>query len=185
MDKFKDTFAQVCTLPERSKEDFRMVDQFECTSIDDFDKEFKKTLKEAQPALGDPKDSERYKNYANELEKMAFETNNTTAGPSLLNLADDMQVEEQNVLEMIDPVSKRQIINPVRNKICNHVYEEETVKGAIKMNSRVKCPYLGCGNKKPMTINDLVKDDELRLKIDTARTQQQEMSMAMDGDESD
>jgi SUMO ligase MMS21 Smc5/6 complex component len=63
-------------------------------------------------------------------------------------------------------------LNPVRNKICKHVYEEATIKEAIKLNPRTKCPYLGCGNKQPVKLDDFAKDDDLRHKIDIARTQQ-------------
>lgn len=53
---------------------------------------------------------------------------------------------------------------------------------AIKINKRTKCPYVGCINTQPVKFDDLVTDNELRRKIETARTQQMENEKEMTED---
>ena len=64
----------------------------------------------------------------------------------------------------IDPITKKQITEPVRNKKCNHIYEKSTIYGMIEQareNSKpVRCPYMGC-NQKDFKKTDLVKDKEV------------------------
>merc|ERR1719500_1005082 len=64
----------------------------------------------------------------------------------------------------IDPITKKQIVEPVRNKKCNHIYEKSTIYSMIDLareNSKsVKCPYMGC-NCKDFKKTDLVKDKEV------------------------
>lgn len=184
---FKDTFAKVCNLSEMASEELHVVQEFNCNSIENFDKEYKKARETLQAALNS-KDTPQFKNYAEEIDRIASESNvlaTAAAGPSILTLADGMEVEEQNVLEMIDPMTKKQILNPVKNVVCNHVYEEASIHAAIRVNPRTKCPYLGCGNKYPVRSVDLVLDDELRRKIDVARTQQVEHEESMRGNDED
>lgn len=182
---FKDSFAKICNLSEIANEELHIVEQFNCNSIDNFDKEYKKARETLQAALNS-KDTPQFKNYAEEIDRMAAESANVlTAGPSVLNLGEGMEVEEENVLDKIDPLSKKQILNPVKNIVCNHVYEEATIKEAIKVNPRTKCPYLGCGSKQPVRVENLVRDDVLRRKINTARTQQVEQEENMQGNDED
>merc|ERR1712112_762474 len=61
----------------------------------------------------------------------------------------------------IDPITKKQITEPVRNKKCNHIYEKSTIYSMIDLareNSKpVKCPYMGC-NERDFKKTDLVRD---------------------------
>lgn len=119
---FKKSFENACLLPDIAKQELNIVGQFECNSIDEFDKEYKKAVGETRRAVMNPKDTQKYKNFSSGIDSMLASAL-VCAGPSLLTLADDMEVEEQNVLELIDPVSKKQILNPVKNIKCNHVYD--------------------------------------------------------------
>merc|ERR1719336_2456778 len=64
----------------------------------------------------------------------------------------------------IDPITKKQIVEPVRNKKCNHIYEKSTIYSMIELareNSKpVKCPYMGC-NCRDFKKTDLAKDKEV------------------------
>ncbi|XP_072940419.1 uncharacterized protein [Epargyreus clarus] len=70
----------------------------------------------------------------------------------------------------IDPFSLRPIINPMRNKICKHVYEKNTIESIIKSKNK-GCPYVGCTNKKQMESGDLIFDVELKHTLDSAAAQ--------------
>ena len=64
----------------------------------------------------------------------------------------------------VDPITKKEIVEPVRNKKCNHVYEKSTIYSMIDLareNSKpVRCPYMGC-NCRDFKKTDLVKDREV------------------------
>lgn len=68
----------------------------------------------------------------------------------------------------IDPITKRTIENPCRNRSCGHVYEYVIVMEhlkTIKQNkSKARCPYIGCPNVN-MRSSFIVKDNALKLQI--------------------
>jgi len=72
----------------------------------------------------------------------------------------------------IDPITKKQITEPVRNKKCNHIYEKATIYGMIdqaRQNDKpVRCPYMGC-NQKDFKKTDLVKDREVAKHLEEKR----------------
>ena len=47
----------------------------------------------------------------------------------------------------IDPITKKEIVDPVRNKKCKHIYEKSTMNHMIdrarENNKPVRCPYMG------------------------------------------
>lgn len=96
-------------------------------------------------------------------------------------LADDVEMEEH--IPTIDPLTKKKLVNPVRNKICNHVYEKSSITEGINMNHRMPCPQLGCGNKKFVCLSDLVEDRLLQKKL--AHMRAQELKAQEEADESD
>lgn len=55
----------------------------------------------------------------------------------------------------IDPFTKQKITKPVRNKVCTHIYDQESVNLMFNGKSVVPCPYIGCSNKR-FTKKDLV-----------------------------
>lgn len=66
----------------------------------------------------------------------------------------------------VDPITKTQIKDPCKNKVCGHVYEYNVIVSYIK-SKKVKylnCPYVGCANKN-IQIADLIKDNQMALGI--------------------
>merc|ERR1719290_785694 len=76
----------------------------------------------------------------------------------------------------IDPITKKQIVEPVKNKKCNHIYEKSTIYSMIDLareNSKpVKCPYMGC-NCRDFKKTDLVKDKEVLGHLNTIRDERE------------
>ncbi|XP_075213279.1 uncharacterized protein LOC142319643 [Lycorma delicatula] len=73
---------------------------------------------------------------------------------------DNDLMETQSSINLIDPISKKIMTNPVKNIICNHTYEMETITIYIndKKNKRPRCPYQGCCNMHPLSLSDLIPD---------------------------
>lgn len=59
--------------------------------------------------------------------------------------------------DIIDPYTKQKIIKPVRNNICKHIYDEESVDRMFQGKYFVSCPYIGCTNHH-FTKKDLLYD---------------------------
>jgi len=85
---------------------------------------------------------------------------------------EDLAVTGMSV-QIIDPYTKVQFVDPVRNSRCNHTYEKSTIEELIRTRKKQRCYYMGCTNKYNITTADLVPDGELkrhlaRLKARTA-----------------
>jgi len=76
----------------------------------------------------------------------------------------------------IDPITKKQITEPVRNKKCNHIYEKATIYSMIEQarahQKPVRCPYMGC-NQKDFKKTDLLKDREVAKHLEEKRDEKE------------
>lgn len=95
-------------------------------------------------------------------------------GTSSNNLVDG-DFEMVDTIVDIDPITKKPLENPVRNKKCGHIYGKASITEAIYSSGRYCCPILGCGSKAIIQLNDLVEDEEFarKLEIQRLRTQRQ------------
>lgn len=94
----------------------------------------------------------------------------------------DEDIEMEENIPTMDPITKNPLVHPVRNKICNHVYEKSSILEAIKMNSRTRCSTLGCSNKEFIALRHLIDDTLLQKKLAYMRNQHQQ---AQSSDEDD
>ncbi|XP_047491925.1 E3 SUMO-protein ligase NSE2-like [Penaeus chinensis] len=80
----------------------------------------------------------------------------------------DLIVTQQEV-NLIDPISMKRMTDPVRNKICGHVYERSSVVNMIKQNRRKGfcCPNVGCENRERLKMDDL--EDAMDVKREIVR----------------
>ncbi|CAK1603790.1 unnamed protein product [Parnassius mnemosyne] len=67
--------------------------------------------------------------------------------------------------QYIDPITKRPIVDPVKNTVCGHIYEKESIMELINMRKSLKCPVAGCGNRAPLLQQHLISDDELKFRM--------------------
>jgi len=71
----------------------------------------------------------------------------------------DMEVMEMTYSAK-DPISKADIQDPVKNSICNHVYDRESVKQFIlqcKAHKQLcQCPVRSCPNKRALDMAHMV-----------------------------
>jgi len=90
--------------------------------------------------------------------------------------SDDDLIVVKTEHNTIDPITKKQIVDPVRNKKCNHIYEKSTIYSMIDLareNSKpVKCPYMGC-NERDFKKTDLVRDKTVLNHISEINTQKE------------
>lgn len=67
--------------------------------------------------------------------------------------------------QYMDPITKRPIVDPVKNTVCGHIYEKETIMNMLNVKTKTKCPVVGCGNVGPILAKHLVSDEELRFRM--------------------
>lgn len=69
---------------------------------------------------------------------------------------DESLVCTPSIAHPIDPITKKPILIPFRNKVCSHVYEKDSILAYIRKKKKAKCPYVGC-------TNSVVKKDSMEL----------------------
>ncbi|XP_015510533.1 E3 SUMO-protein ligase NSE2 [Neodiprion pinetum] len=74
------------------------------------------------------------------------------------NVNDDELVLTQNDINVIDPITKRRINDPVRNTVCGHVYDRGSVEALLKANKQTRCPVAGCANKNYLQLDNFQTD---------------------------
>ncbi|XP_034553632.1 E3 SUMO-protein ligase NSE2 isoform X2 [Notolabrus celidotus] len=108
---------------------------------------------------------ESIKNSANQANK---ETED-----NMEELDEDIAVTQSQV-NFTCPLTQVEMVNPVKNKKCNHYYDEGAILGLIKarhsQKKKCRCPVVGCGNS-DVKESDLVPDQMLRRKIQSQKRQ--------------
>lgn len=70
-----------------------------------------------------------------------------------------------------DPISKMNIEEAVRNKVCRHLYDRASIQQYIsggRPRKRVPCPVAGCLNK-DLKVEDVESDEEINDLIESLR----------------
>ena len=74
---------------------------------------------------------------------------------------------EQNI--PIDPFSQKEVQFAVKNKHCHHTYDKKSLEAYLKQSANPRCPNIGCGNKRKLTMADVNDDDETNALIQEKR----------------
>lgn len=72
---------------------------------------------------------------------------------------------------LVDPFTKRQMTDPVKNNQCGHSYERVTILAVLQKKKQIRCPVVGCAYQGLFNANNLEDDRELLRQL---RRQQQE-----------
>ncbi|TDH12094.1 hypothetical protein EPR50_G00067640 [Perca flavescens] len=86
-------------------------------------------------------------------------------------LDEDIAVTQSQV-NFTCPLTQVEMVNPMKNKNCNHHYDEAAILGLIKakhsQKKKCRCPVVGCGNT-DVKQSDLIQDAMLRRKIQSQK----------------
>lgn len=107
----------------------------------------------------------------NEISKQLTDSSESEKYESLMRLisAQDLNPDDneeivavsQNI-NNIDPITKLPIVEPVKNKICGHVYEKSSIMQLLKRKGKTKCPIAGCIAADQVQVEDLISDYTLK-----------------------
>ncbi|XP_035528632.1 E3 SUMO-protein ligase NSE2 [Morone saxatilis] len=98
---------------------------------------------------------------------------NQDPAENMEELDEDIAVTQSQV-NFTCPLTQVEMVNPVRNKKCNHHYDEGAIQNLIKtkhsQKKKCRCPVVGCGNT-DVKESDLIPDQMLRRKIQAHKRQ--------------
>ncbi|XP_042280076.1 E3 SUMO-protein ligase NSE2 [Thunnus albacares] len=98
---------------------------------------------------------------------------NQESAENMEELDEDIAVTQSQV-NFTCPLTQVEMVNPVKNKKCNHHYDEEAIRGVIKarhsQRKKCRCPVVGCGNT-DISESDLIPDQILRRRIQSQKRQ--------------
>lgn len=98
---------------------------------------------------------------------------NPESAENMEELDEDIAVTQSQV-NFTCPLTQEEMVNPVKNKKCNHHYDERAILGLIKtkhsQKKKCRCPVVGCGNT-DVKESDLIPDQMLRRKIQSQKRQ--------------
>jgi len=162
-------FAQFIDVKELANNHLRGLRAAETKStVEEFDATLEKEVNREIPSA---RSNPEFKEFMSNIRIYFTATDSTNAGP-IRTVDGDIEMEEE--LQTIDPITKQPLKNPVKNKICGHVYERATVNEAIELNKRMRCPTLGCSNQQFVQKEHLEEDRALFMKLRIMRQQEKE-----------
>nr|XP_015213554.1 PREDICTED: E3 SUMO-protein ligase NSE2 [Lepisosteus oculatus]XP_015213555.1 PREDICTED: E3 SUMO-protein ligase NSE2 [Lepisosteus oculatus]XP_015213556.1 PREDICTED: E3 SUMO-protein ligase NSE2 [Lepisosteus oculatus] len=113
------------------------------------------------------KDSQLHKHKKVVQLKETLKRSKVTVEATEEELDEDIAVTQSQVNPTC-PITQVDMVNPVKNKKCNHYYEQEAVLDMIRskqhQKKKLRCPVVGCGNT-DVTKSDLVPDPTMKRLI--------------------
>ncbi|XP_037957798.1 uncharacterized protein LOC119687527 [Teleopsis dalmanni] len=108
------------------------------------------------------------------MPQKAFDPKNTIEYKKLeaAMVPDEEEVDSDVVVKVglnkFDPITKKQMVNPVKSIICGHHYEKESIMAMLKNRENAqkicKCPVAGCINNN-LQLNELEDDPDFKAQI--------------------
>uniref|UniRef100_U5ES58 E3 SUMO-protein ligase NSE2 n=1 Tax=Corethrella appendiculata TaxID=1370023 RepID=U5ES58_9DIPT len=129
----------------------------QCVTLETFDNTYRASTNQNT----NPKNCKRFKDFNSNVTNLLNREQQEHLDDSI-----NEQLLQDVALHRIDPFTKRPMRNPVRNSVCKHVYDKDSVKGVLKVNAQTRCPVVGCSSKQYIQMNQLVEDKELRRKLE-------------------
>ena len=89
----------------------------------------------------------------------------TTLGERVKSDDDDLEVvnNRDDVHKLKCPITATLFENPVKNKVCGHVYSRAGIQQVIK-NKKTTCPIAGCTNNR-LSMQQLEEDEETKMAV--------------------
>ena len=63
------------------------------------------------------------------------------------------------------PNSWKEMVKPVKNIICGHVYDKHSMESLLQQNPMCRCPVVGCPSSRAVEKRNLVEDKEVKKAI--------------------
>uniref|UniRef100_A0A182XYS2 E3 SUMO-protein ligase NSE2 n=1 Tax=Anopheles stephensi TaxID=30069 RepID=A0A182XYS2_ANOST len=143
-----------------------MAESYREPTMEGFDHSYETKLEKKKTQAKSHKRYKDFVQYAKPLLNPSLEGQSTDRGQ---NNDDDLMIED-DITTMIDPITKRPLEVPVRNKQCNHVYEKTAIEQLLVQNPRTRCPVMGCAAQGYVQRQLLELDVRLQKELMRARS---------------
>uniref|UniRef100_A0A182QN89 E3 SUMO-protein ligase NSE2 n=1 Tax=Anopheles farauti TaxID=69004 RepID=A0A182QN89_9DIPT len=135
-------------------------------TVEEFDRRYESGFDKKNPQVRGHKRYKEFVQYAKPLLNPSHGSSAATQGDD----DDDEMVIESDVSNMIDPITKRPLEIPVRNKQCSHVYEKSAIEELLKQNPKTRCPVMGCAAQGYVQPQQLEVDVSLQRQLIQSRS---------------
>ncbi|EDW36848.1 GL25912 [Drosophila persimilis] len=130
------------------------------------------------------KNKAKYKYFKREMESSAGRADgNAPTSDGDCSMSEVVQTGG-DVFSLHDPWSMALMKDPVRNRMCGHIYDSGSVNAMIKDNLSIRCPVSGCANEHFIQPSHLVQDIEAQEKL-RRHLSEQKFEVTSDSDDSD
>uniref|UniRef100_A0A2M4BZX4 E3 SUMO-protein ligase NSE2 n=1 Tax=Anopheles marajoara TaxID=58244 RepID=A0A2M4BZX4_9DIPT len=132
-------------------------------TIDSFDRRYNAATANKKVQV---KGHKRYKDFVQFAKPLLDPASGETSDQQQQQPASDEElIMEDDPSSMIDPIVKKPLEVPVRNMVCNHVYEKSSIEQLLKMNANTRCPVVGCVAQGAVSAQHLKLDEQLMRKL--------------------
>ena len=78
---------------------------------------------------------------------------------------DEDMVMVSSQVQTVCPVTRKEMVRPVRNTACGHVYDREGIEALMMQNAATRCPVVGCRNPAIVLPHNLQDDKQTKRAI--------------------
>ncbi|EFN67027.1 E3 SUMO-protein ligase NSE2 [Camponotus floridanus] len=135
------------------KEQLELTFDPEAKNVEDIIKEYKEAIFNIQVDLSE---YNRLLEYDRQIEVL-HQANEDTPSNELDDTDADLQLTGLDI-NVIDPISKTRMTNPVKNAACGHVYDKASLIAMLEKNKNTRCPVVGCTNLTYIDLNQCRTD---------------------------
>ena len=128
----------------------------------DVEEEYKKLVKSNKQKLVLEKHG-WWKELHKALESKDVENNIVEGGEN-----DELEMTQLEINTMC-PISRKEMVKPVKNMICGHVYDKHSIYSLLQQNPMCRCPMVGCPSKRAVEKRNLVEDKETKEAINNKK----------------
>ncbi|KAK0097369.1 hypothetical protein PV326_002234 [Microctonus aethiopoides] len=111
-------------------------------------------------------DSEYLKEFDDRVAALMKSSGLKTNNDDSVSAGDELQIAQNNI-NLICPISKSKMTEPMQNTICGHIYDRSSVVSLLKMSQNTRCPIVGCSNRQYLSLQDLKCDIVTQMCVET------------------
>ncbi|XP_011646712.1 E3 SUMO-protein ligase NSE2-like [Pogonomyrmex barbatus] len=160
LEKLRDLLKENCMESARIKaankirKDLENLSAFEPErKVEDVTKEYRTAISEIQV---NSLEDNRLLTYDRQIQGL-LEANEAVSGNGPDDTDADLQLMYSQI-NVIDPISKTRMTDPVRNAVCGHVYDKESLVAMLRKNKNTRCPVVGCTSMDYIDLNQCRPD---------------------------
>lgn len=131
-------------------------------TVADFESAFQRAINRAGKKF-QAKSTREYKTFTDRLGEISKNASGDTLPSSTTK--DGALIEMDMQVNLNDPITKKRMVDPVKNIICGHIYERSSIQDAIQIKPTLRCPVAGCGNNQYINMAHLKLDNVLKLHL--------------------